>query len=240
MRITGGEFGGRILKVPKSDAIRPTQDRVREALFNIIQFEVPGADFLDLFAGSGAVGIEALSRGAKSATFVEQDRRHFSVLGENVGMVSCAPGQYAADKPFNFSTFQLFNRPCRRLSLDRVLFRAWLFDCVCRSAVCAWRGEGLCERPRDACRSRGGASGRAIRRRDDGGPEGRGDARLGACPRPDLRQDPPMPLAAPRCGVKKKAFGDCRRPFSHLTAMRVTRPSDWLRSGFRRAWNPCT
>lgn len=90
MRITGGEFGGRILKVPKSDAIRPTQDRVREALFNIIQFEVPGADFLDLFAGSGAVGIEALSRGAKSATFVEQDRRHFSVLGENVGMVSCA------------------------------------------------------------------------------------------------------------------------------------------------------
>jgi 16S rRNA (guanine(966)-N(2))-methyltransferase RsmD len=63
---------------------------VREALFNIIQFEVPGADFLDLFAGSGAVGIEALSRGAKSATFVEQDRRHFSVLGENVGMVSCA------------------------------------------------------------------------------------------------------------------------------------------------------
>ena len=90
MRITGGEFGGRNLKVPKSDAIRPTQDRVREALFNMIQFEVPGSDFLDLFAGSGAVGIEALSRGAKSATFVESNRRHFSVLGENVGMVSCA------------------------------------------------------------------------------------------------------------------------------------------------------
>ena len=57
MRITGGEFGGRALKVPKSGAIRPTQDRVREALFSMIQFEVPGADFLDLFAGSGSVGL---------------------------------------------------------------------------------------------------------------------------------------------------------------------------------------
>ena len=84
MRITGGEFGGRNLKVPKSDAIRPTQDRVREALFNIIQFEVPGRDFLDLFAGSGAVGIEAVSRGAKSATFVEANRRHLAVLEENL------------------------------------------------------------------------------------------------------------------------------------------------------------
>ena len=87
MRITGGEFGGRNLKVPKSDAIRPTQDRVREALFNILQFDVPGADFLDLFAGSGAVGIEALSRGAASVTFVEQNRVHLKVLGENLEMV---------------------------------------------------------------------------------------------------------------------------------------------------------
>ena len=84
MRITGGEFGGRNLKVPKSDAIRPTQDRVREALFNIIQCEIAGADFLDLFAGSGAVGLEALSRGAKSVTFVEANRRHIAVLRENV------------------------------------------------------------------------------------------------------------------------------------------------------------
>ena len=90
MRITGGEFGGRNLKVPKTDAIRPTQDRVREALFNIIQFEVTGSDFLDLFAGSGAVGLEALSRGAKSVTFVEQNRRHLAVLNENL-TVLCPP-----------------------------------------------------------------------------------------------------------------------------------------------------
>ena len=87
MRITGGEFGGRNLKVPKSDAIRPTQDRVREALFNIIQFEVAGSEFLDLFAGSGAVGLEALSRGAKRVTFVEANRRHIAVLKENLDLL---------------------------------------------------------------------------------------------------------------------------------------------------------
>ena len=84
MRITGGEFCGRNLLVPKSDEIRPTQDRVRQALFNIIQVEVAGCDFLDLFAGSGAVGLEALSRGAASATFVEASRRHVEVLNRNV------------------------------------------------------------------------------------------------------------------------------------------------------------
>jgi 16S rRNA (guanine966-N2)-methyltransferase len=92
MRITGGEHGGRTLLVPKSDAIRPTQDRVREALFSMLQTEVPGSDFLDLFAGTGAVGLEALSRGAVSATFVEADRRHFAVLSENVRALAAAAG----------------------------------------------------------------------------------------------------------------------------------------------------
>ena len=96
MRITGGEFGGRNLKVPKSDAIRPTQDRVREALFNIIQFEVAGCEFLDLFAGSGAVGLEALSRGAKAVTFVESNRHHLVVLKENLNLLcSTSPSTFA-------------------------------------------------------------------------------------------------------------------------------------------------
>jgi len=104
MRITGGEFGGRNLKVPKSDAIRPTQDRVREALFSMIQFELPGADFLDLFAGSGSVGIEALSRGAKSATFVESSRRHMPVLQENLRLVSAQPLNVSTSQRLNVST----------------------------------------------------------------------------------------------------------------------------------------
>jgi len=87
VRITGGEHCGRNVVVPKSDAIRPTQDRVREAVFNILAPEVGGAAFLDLFAGSGAVGIEAMSRGAASVTFVEQSRRHAEALRQNVATI---------------------------------------------------------------------------------------------------------------------------------------------------------
>ena len=89
MRITGGEFCGRVLKAPADGALRPTQDRVRESLFAILAPEMAGADFLDLFAGSGAVGIEALSRGAASAAFVESDPRHLSAARAN--LASLAP-----------------------------------------------------------------------------------------------------------------------------------------------------
>ena len=88
VRVVGGRFGGVPLKVPKTGNLRPTQDRVREALFNILCGDIPGCDFLDLFAGTGAVGIEALSRGARSATFVERDRRHLVVLKANVESVA--------------------------------------------------------------------------------------------------------------------------------------------------------
>ncbi len=72
MRLTGGELSGRILETPKGPRIRPTQDQVRAALFNILGAGVAGTRVLDLFAGSGAMGIEALSRGAAHATFVDQ------------------------------------------------------------------------------------------------------------------------------------------------------------------------
>lgn len=80
MRITGGEFCGRNLAVPKSDAIRPTQDRVRESVFAMLAPEIAEVDFLDLFAGSGSVGLEALSRGAKRATFIEASVKHIKSL----------------------------------------------------------------------------------------------------------------------------------------------------------------
>jgi len=85
LRIIGGMARGRLLKVPKGSRIRPTSDKVRESIFNIIGPEViVGARFLDLFAGCGAVGIEALSRGARFVTFVESNRRHAQVIKENV------------------------------------------------------------------------------------------------------------------------------------------------------------
>ena len=96
MRVAGGEFGGLALKTPKTDALRPTQDRVREALFSMLAPEMSGADFLDLFAGSGSVGIEALSRGAASATFVERDRRHLAVIADNIATTVGRQGRGAS------------------------------------------------------------------------------------------------------------------------------------------------
>ncbi len=81
--MTGGEFRGRRLKVPGS-GVRPTADRVRESLFMILSSRLPGARVLDLFAGSGALGIEALSRGAASGVFVEASPRVAAVLRSNL------------------------------------------------------------------------------------------------------------------------------------------------------------
>ena len=74
IRIIAGEFKGRRLKTPATDKVRPTADRVREAWFSIIQRSTRGARVLDLYAGSGALGLEALSRGATTADFVEVHR----------------------------------------------------------------------------------------------------------------------------------------------------------------------
>ena len=83
MRITGGTLCRRELKVPRA-GVRPTQDKVRAALFSSIAEFVPGIRVLDLFAGSGALGLEAWSRGAASVCWVESDRRVFDVLKQNV------------------------------------------------------------------------------------------------------------------------------------------------------------
>ena len=73
MRIIAGEWGGRSLRVPRDGRVRPTADRAREAWMSIVQPSLPGARVIDLFAGSGALGLEALSRGAARADFVEID-----------------------------------------------------------------------------------------------------------------------------------------------------------------------
>ncbi|MFA5342434.1 MAG: RsmD family RNA methyltransferase [Kiritimatiellia bacterium] len=89
IRITAGEWRGRQIKVPRGD-VRPAQDRVRLAVFSSLADRVPGARVLDLFAGTGAYGLEALSRGAASVTWVENDHRVLEVLRENVESL-CAP-----------------------------------------------------------------------------------------------------------------------------------------------------
>ncbi len=88
MRIVGGEFRGRPLAAPKTDAIRPTIDRTRESLFNILSHAHPecldGTRVIDLFAGTGAVGMEALSRGCRFAMFVENSVEGRGLLWENI------------------------------------------------------------------------------------------------------------------------------------------------------------
>lgn len=89
MRITGGEWCGRTLRVPPGDKVRPTQDRVRAAIFSMLATLFPGASVLDLYAGSGSFGLDALSRGASHVTWVEQDRAILSLLKTNV--TNCLP-----------------------------------------------------------------------------------------------------------------------------------------------------
>ena len=84
MRVITGKARGVQLKTPDGMTTRPTTDRVKEALFSIIQFEIPGATVLDLFGGTGQLGIEALSRGAKSAVFVDAGEPACRLIRENL------------------------------------------------------------------------------------------------------------------------------------------------------------
>lgn len=104
--IIGGKHKKRKLISPKSSQVRPTASQLREALFNICQQEVEGSRFLDLFAGSGVIGLEALSRGARHATFVEKNRSSLSALKQNIallkeeGHTTIIPGDVLKILPF--------------------------------------------------------------------------------------------------------------------------------------------
>lgn len=91
MRVIAGSLRGRRLRVPRGRPVRPTYDRVRESVFGILEPEIEGARVLDLYAGSGSLGIECLSRGAAHATFVEADRAVAAVLRANVETLGLAP-----------------------------------------------------------------------------------------------------------------------------------------------------
>jgi 16S rRNA (guanine966-N2)-methyltransferase len=90
VRIVAGEFGGRRLAMPRDARVRPTADRVREAWMSILAGALPGARVLDLYAGSGALGLEALSRGAESVTFVELNPPSLRALEANVATLGVA------------------------------------------------------------------------------------------------------------------------------------------------------
>jgi 16S rRNA (guanine966-N2)-methyltransferase len=94
MRIIAGKYRGRRLKSPPSNQTRPTSDRLRESLFNILAPRIEGSRFLDLCAGTGAVGTEALSRGAARVTFVEQSRSMCALVLANISALQIEKNQY--------------------------------------------------------------------------------------------------------------------------------------------------
>jgi 16S rRNA (guanine966-N2)-methyltransferase len=103
MRIIAGQLKGRRLQGPKGAGVRPTSDSLRETLFNVLGPTLDGARVLDGFAGTGAIGLEALSRGAAHVTFVERDRRELPVLKANIA--ACGADTACMIVPGDFASF---------------------------------------------------------------------------------------------------------------------------------------
>lgn len=110
MRVIGGKLKGKRLVSPRGDNVRPTLDRIKETLFNIIQFDVADSVFLDLFAGSGGIGIEAYSRGAAEVIFCDRDRDSLKVLKTNLASLG-ADGCFVYEGDF---TLLLKSQPPRK------------------------------------------------------------------------------------------------------------------------------
>ena len=100
LRVIAGSLKGRRLKTPAWEGLRPTSDRLRETLFNVLTPRVPGARVLDGFAGTGALGIEALSRGASYVSFIDRDARAVALVGENLAHCGVAGGYAILRAPF--------------------------------------------------------------------------------------------------------------------------------------------
>ncbi|NLL84552.1 MAG: 16S rRNA (guanine(966)-N(2))-methyltransferase RsmD [Lentisphaerae bacterium] len=104
MRITGGIHGGRRLKVPRGGVVRPTLDQVREALFSMVAAALPQWRVLDLFAGSGAVGFDAISRGAVEVVWVEREKRTCTLIEENCRTLQAENGRVVCADVFRWIT----------------------------------------------------------------------------------------------------------------------------------------
>ena len=110
MRVVSGRARGIVLKTPEGSLTRPTADRVKEAMFSIVQFDLPGANVLDLFGGTGQLGIEALSRGAAKALFVDAREDACKLIRENLKRTKLEPfGQVVR------SDYLTFLKSCRVL-----------------------------------------------------------------------------------------------------------------------------
>jgi 16S rRNA (guanine(966)-N(2))-methyltransferase RsmD len=143
LRIIAGEFRGRTLEGPRAAGVRPTSDRLRETLFNLVDVETPGCAVLDGFAGTGAVGLEAISRGAAHVTFVERDAKAVAVIRRNVA--ACGAGDRCVIIPLDFIRFsrQFGSQPPFHLVLLDPPYDYLDMDAVLTGAAAMLRPGGL-------------------------------------------------------------------------------------------------
>ena len=151
MRVITGKARGVNLKTPEGLATRPTADRVKEALFSVINFDIPGAAVLDLFGGTGQLGIEALSRGAASAVFVDESDKACALIRENLRRTKLEPQGRVVR-----SDYMAFLGSCRScfdiIFLDPPYAEVFLENALkCITEIDILRSGGIivCERPLD-------------------------------------------------------------------------------------------
>ena len=149
MRIITGSKRGKKLAALEGEAVRPTTDRVKESLFNILQFQLEGRRFLDLFAGSGQIGLEALSRGAAKAVFVDASRDSIRVVEKNVK--ACGMTDQAQIVCADFAAFLRGNREKFDIAFLDPPYRTGLLEQALPLVAQRMNPGGviLCEHPKD-------------------------------------------------------------------------------------------
>lgn len=149
MRVVAGSAKGVTLKTPEGLTTRPTADRVKEAMFSILQFDLPGTAVLDLFGGTGQLGIEAMSRGAKSAVFVDEGEKACALIRENLRRAKMEQQGRVVR-----SDYMQFLRQCREkfdiILLDPPYAEVFLenaLNCITEIDILHSGGIIVCERP---------------------------------------------------------------------------------------------
>ena len=152
MRVIAGKYKGRTLFSPKDQAIRPTTDRIKENVFNLLQGRIAGAAFLDLFGGSGAMTIEALSRGAAEAVTVDASRDSAALIKKNFQKVGVMREAQLIELPYDVAVKRLVGRKFDVIYLDppyKAPYIADIFDKIAEGALLTEGGVTVYEHATD-------------------------------------------------------------------------------------------
>jgi 16S rRNA (guanine966-N2)-methyltransferase len=144
LRIIGGAWRGRKLRFPATAGLRPTPDRVRETLFNWLAVEIPGARCLDLFAGSGALGLEALSRGASYCGFVDRQAENVQAIKDHLAVLGCNSASTTRGDALSLLASGNPNTPYDLVFLDPPFGTALLNEACASLTTGGWLAERAC------------------------------------------------------------------------------------------------